>query len=81
MVIYQIAQVYSEVSFVHILEGLSLVNMLGLSHNSTTPADMALKQHKLDRYKLSAAEGVRSLTQRVGGVFVSGSEGGGGGGD
>lgn len=50
----------------YILDGLSLVNMLGLSHDSTSAADMALKQHKLDRYKLSAAEGVRSLTRRVG---------------
>lgn len=54
----------------YILDGLSLVNMLGLTHDSTTPADMALKQHKLDRYKLSAAEGVKSLTQRVGVFFL-----------
>lgn len=65
MVIYQIAQVYSEVSFVYILDGLSLVNMLGLSHDSTSSEDMALKQHKLDRYKKLATEVVRSLTQKV----------------
>ncbi|KAF5719949.1 hypothetical protein FMUND_4419 [Fusarium mundagurra] len=58
----RLAEMYSKVSVKYLLPGMQTVQMLGLSDDSSTPAQLEWKARELAAFKTDSVENVRRLT-------------------
>ncbi|VTT69206.1 unnamed protein product [Fusarium fujikuroi] len=61
----RLAEMYSKVSVKYLLPGMQTVQMLGLSDDSVTPAQLEWKARELAAFKTDSVENVRRLTMEV----------------
>jgi hypothetical protein len=61
----RLAEMYSKVSVKYLLPGMQTVQMLGLSDDSSTPAQLEWKARELASFKTDSVENVRRLTMEV----------------